>query len=128
MKIRWTESGVRFRITPGELTALLAGELVEETLRVTEAPVWRAQILPSALQTGLHQDGAALQIRLSDEDTARLAAPEVEGVYFESEGTPPLRYYIEKDFPCVHPRPSEAVEPKTETFAPPLDFADRKAS
>lgn len=126
MKVRWAKTSVRFRITPGELTALLAGETVEESLRLAASAVWCAQILPAAQQTGLHQDGAALQIHLSPDDVARLAEPEVEGVYFESGTTPSIRYYIEKDFPCVHPRPAEAAEPQTETFAPPPDFAERK--
>jgi hypothetical protein len=126
MKIRWASTGVRFRITPSELNALQEGKIVEETLRLTDAAVWRAQIRPVPTPTQLHHEGAILQIQLSPEDTVQLARPECEGVYFESEGTLAFRYYIEKDFPCVHPRPAEAAEPKTETFAPPVDFAERK--
>jgi hypothetical protein len=44
-------------------------------------------------------------------------------VYFSDSS---LRYYIEKDFPCLHPRPAEASESTTETFEAPSDFAQRK--
>ena len=63
-------------------------------------------------------------LALSAADRARLAAPDAEGVYFQSPGG--LRYVIEKDFPCVHPRGAEAREPVTETFQPPPDFERRK--
>jgi hypothetical protein len=126
MKIRWTDTGIRFRITPSELDALQEGKIVEESLRLTEAVVWNAQILPVPTETGLHHEGATVQIRLSPEDRAQLAQSDREGVYFETEDTPAFRYYIEKDFPCVHPRLAEAAEPKTETFIPPPDFSERK--
>jgi hypothetical protein len=48
-------------------------------------------------------------------------------VYFQTADSAPFRYFIEKDFPCVHPRAAEALEPRTETFPPPPDFEARKA-
>ena len=38
-----------------------------------------------------------------------------------------FRYFIEKDFPCAHPRPAEAMEAPSECFAVPVGFAGRKA-
>jgi hypothetical protein len=42
--------------------------------------------------------------------------------------TPPIRYFVEKDFPCVHPRPVDAMGEPSETFAPPPGFGVRKAT
>lgn len=53
---------------------------------------------------------------LAESDRDRLAAPETEGVYFRREDDPPLTYYVEKDFPCLHPRPADAQEIPSETF------------
>jgi hypothetical protein len=39
-----------------------------------------------------------------------------------------LRFYIEKDFPCAHPRAGEAEEAPTPTFTPPPGFEARKNS
>ena len=127
MKVRWTRNSVRLRITPSELDALLRGERVEEELEYPGGG-WLAMILPGASTTELHFARGDLQIALADADRARLSAPDVEGVYFENrDGETPIRYYIEKDFPCAHPGAPEAREPRTETFAPPPGFKERHA-
>ena len=129
MKIRWTNTSLRLRITPGELEALRRSEIVKERLSFAGAENgWSAAILPGVAATSVQLVGGSLLIRLSVDATQQLAAPEQEGVYFEQDGDPPLRYYIEKDFPCVHPRAGEAQEPPTETFAPPADFEERRTS
>lgn len=122
MKIRWTRGSVRFRITPTELESLQRGEAVEECLSLPGGPAWRATIAPAPSPASrLSGDSGALSLSLAAADLARLGDPSAEGVYF-AEGD--LRYFIEKDFPCVHPRPVE-VQETTETFAPPAGFADR---
>ncbi|MDX1933226.1 MAG: hypothetical protein SFU56_11520 [Capsulimonadales bacterium] len=127
MKVRWTEGSVRFRITPTELEQLRSGAAVRVTLRVPGGK-WEATVAPSASDgaSDLSADGeGGLRMTLGRPDLDRLCAPETEGVYFgTSEGEIPLRFFIEKDFPCVHPRPSEAQE-ESETFAPPSGFKDR---
>ncbi len=126
MKVRWTQSSVRLRITPTELDSIETGIPVGEELRLPGGGCWTAQILRSGGKTSLTSDGLALTLALSEADAARLSAPDAEGVYFQQDGEMPLRYLIEKDFPCVLPRASHAEEPPTETFAPPSDFEERK--
>ena len=122
MKIRWTRGSVRFRITPTELESLQRGDSVEEHLSLPGGLAWRAVLFPvQESASRLRFDSQALSLALAAADLARLGDPSAEGVYFV-EGD--LRYFIEKDFPCIHPRPVEAQE-TTETFAPPAGFADR---
>jgi hypothetical protein len=84
--------------------------------------------MPATGETSLRFESGALRLSLSEADRQKLSAPENEGVYFQSEGEPSLRYFIEKDFPCAHPRAADALEPATETFAPPAGFEERKNS
>lgn len=113
MKIRWTADSIRFRITPAEMKQLVSGESVAEVLNFGTGQ-WSAQIA----RRPCHQvtfTGGNLILELSAQDIATLTAPENEGVYFHQDGMP-QRYFVEKDYPCVHPRRSEALEPVTETF------------
>ena len=112
MKIRWTPESVRFRITPTELEMLRRGEPTRACLPVPGG--WAAGIYPEQAETSLDAASGALRFLLSGADLARLTLPETEGVYFQ-QAESGLRYYIEKDFPCEHPRPSEALE-TSETF------------
>ena len=128
MKVRWTQSSVRLRITPTELEAIVSGEPVREELSLPGGGHWAARVVPTEGETALSADGSDLTLSLSLADAQRLAAPDAEGVYFQQSGEPALRYLIEKDFPCVHPRASHAEEPATETFAEPEDFRARKST
>jgi hypothetical protein len=123
VKIRWTKNSVRLRITPQELEALQRGETIRESFPLGDA--WHVAVVPSG-QTALQFVESVLQITLSENDRAVLANPENEGVYFQTDTEIPLRYFIEKDFPCANPRAAEAMEPVTETFAPPSGFEARK--
>ncbi|HLV79831.1 MAG TPA: hypothetical protein VKT32_06090 [Chthonomonadaceae bacterium] len=125
MKIRWTGGSVRFRITPSEWEALQNGQTVQEELAVGDG--WRAAIYPGTAATSIELKAGELILHLSDADGKRLGAPDAEGVYFTQEGKQPLRYYIEKDFPCIHPRASQAQETPGETFSPTEKFKARKA-
>lgn len=125
MKIRWTKNSVRFRITPGELGTLQSGGSIYEELDLPSGSWW-VSIEPIEGATSLTTDGNGLRLSLSNADCLELAVPENEGVYFSSGGNNPLRYFIEKDFPCIHPRASEAEEAPTETFVPPTGFEERK--
>jgi hypothetical protein len=125
MKIRWTRDGVRLRITPTELEDLQRGAEVVETLSLPGGS-WSATIRPGAPDTSLILEGSTLCLTLNDVDLAQLSTPEAEGVYFQTSDEPPLRYFIEKDFPCAHPRATDALEPVTESFEPPPDFLKRK--
>ncbi len=124
MKIRWTRNGVRLRITPSELEDLQRGQAVAEALSLPGGN-WSATIQPGTPQTSLILEQSALVLSLAKTDLAQLSAPESEGVYFNTEGKSPLRYFIEKDFPCAHPRAADALEPASETFAPSADFLER---
>ncbi|MCW3095392.1 MAG: hypothetical protein JWL77_1010 [Chthonomonadaceae bacterium] len=89
---------------------------------------WRVELtVEERSVTALTQDGNTLRLTLAPVDLVRLLAPEAEGVYFTADGADGIRYYVEKDFPCIHPRGVEALEPTTETFPAPPDFEERKA-
>ncbi len=127
MKIRWTNDSVRLRITPSELDALMRSEIVRASLSFAgDQNGWTAAILPGVAQTSVQLVSGSLLVRLSGYDRQQLAEPDREGVYFTQDGSPPLTYFIEKDFPCAHPRALEALETPTETFAPPPGFDERK--
>jgi hypothetical protein len=122
MKVRWREGSLRLRITPGELAVLEAGAAVEEIAAFPGG--WSVTLCPGET-SGLHSDTpGALRFTLSPPALAELCVPEVEGVYFTTEQ---LTYFVEKDFPCAHPRPSHAQE-STETFVPPSGFAERHSA
>lgn len=127
MKVRWTSDSIRFRITPGELEQLRAGQRIGITLRVPGS-AWEAAIIPADTDTSTTLCGAepsGFTVYLASPDRDRLCEPTIEGVYFRTlDEEASIRYFIEKDFPCVHPRPAEAEE-ETETFAPPPGFAER---
>jgi len=124
MKVRWSRDSVRLRITPSELARVANREEVEECLKIIGGTRWQI-FLRSGTQTGLTSEDGSLLVSLSAQDAERLAALDAEGVYFTTpEG---IRYYVEKDFPCAHPRVAEALEPVTETFEAPEGFEDRKS-
>jgi hypothetical protein len=129
MKIRWTKSSVRFRITPSEFAALQSRQSISETLFLPGGGAWQVVIGPGQSSTALTFEDGALHLNLGEDDRQRLAEPEREGVYFQMEAAPncaEMRYFLEKDFPCAHPRASDALEPHSETFTPPLGFEERK--
>jgi hypothetical protein len=128
MKVRWTDESLRLRITPTELADVEQRRAVEMRLTLGLGGGWHVTLAAAEIPaTALTQEGATLRITLSNADLARLSAPDVEGVYFPAARPDGIRYYIEKDFPCLHPRGVEALEPTTETFAAPADFEARKA-
>lgn len=122
MKVRWTKSSIRLRITPEELERLRRGDLVEEELLLGGVRVWQVKVAYNA-RTELRCDNGDITFHLSRADIHSLCEPGREGVYFSQDG---VRFYIEKDFPCAHPRAGEAEETPTETFAPPSGFEERK--
>jgi hypothetical protein len=127
MKVRWTAESVRFRITPTELRQLESGEPIVSAFLLPGGG-WRAIVEPTTNdESTLRGVEGTITLYLSPVDVSRLADPNEEGVYFQEplgDSSNLLRYYIEKDFPCVHPRPAEAQE-DTETFTPPVTFKDQ---
>ncbi len=119
MKVRWRSSSLRLRITPTELSCLERGETVTESLGLPGS--WRVQLQPSASTTQICSEAAQVTLTLALTDLCQLSEPETEGVYFKQDG---FCYFVEKDFPCAHPRPKEVLE-ATEHFAPPEGFAAR---
>ncbi len=119
MKVRWTRDSLRLRITPSEMAAVQSGESATAAIGFPGGLIWTVTLGPSAEATGLNSSDQGVFLSLSAADLAALALPEAEGVYFQTDGPQPLRYYVEKDYPCVHPRAGEAGEAVTETFAAP---------
>lgn len=124
MKVRWNESSLRLRITPSELTALEQGNEISQRLPVTPEFAWTVAVRPQAPRTVLTAEGAGVMVLLTAGDVDALARPDAEGVYFGAEGPGRPRYYIEKDFPCTHPRAGEAAEVEAETFPGPAAVAE----
>lgn len=124
MKVRWNQNSLRLRITPSELATLKQSETVSETLTFPGDVSWSVQLVVGEV-TNLTSESTAACLTLSPEDLQTLAAPDMEGVYFQTENG--LRFWVEKDFPCAHPRAAEAAETETETFNAPAGFEERKA-
>jgi hypothetical protein len=124
MKVRWTKNSLRMRITPVELSELTAGRAIEETL----GPGFWQVLVGIGEEAGLYLETLTARVELSANDVTELAKPECEGVYFRSDHEPPIRFYVEKDFPCAHPRPEGAAEPESETFSAPKGFKARHRS
>jgi hypothetical protein len=120
MKVRWTTGSVRFRITPTELAKLVMGGPIVSTLPMPGGR-WRVSIAPGDVTSLAMVDGV-LTVTIAGVDLDELADQEKEGVYFATPDDLSIRYYIEKDFPCAHPRPPAANDPVTETFTAPADF------
>jgi len=123
MKIRWTSTSVRLRITPTELAAMMRNEIVREEIRFGSAS-WSVCVVAGCAHTDYRIMDGAFIIYLSVNDREELADPEVEGIYFEPTDQSPVRLSIEKDYPCEHPRGADAKEPQTETFAAPCADAE----
>ena len=118
---------MRFRITPGELQLLQNHQSITEEISWGNG-YWEASINVGTA-AGLWFEKMMLQITISPVDVLQLAGPENEGIYFSTPRGPEgeaIRYFIEKDFPCAHPRAGEAEETPTETFEPPPGFEERK--
>ena len=126
MKVRWTTGSVRFRITPSEMELLRDHRVASVELMVL-GDAWRATIIPTKSSTDLSLCCGNLKLSLAFDDIDRLADPSTEGVYFRTKGQISVRYFVEKDFPCIHPKPEEVEETSTETFAAPQGFALRHA-
>ena len=126
MKVRWNQSSIRLRITPTEFHAITSGEAVQEGIAFPGASQWTVTLRPTDAETVLASDQHGVSFLLSEADRAKLADPETEGVYFEMTEPSKLRYFVEKDFPCVHKPAPEAGEGVSETFLPPSGFEARK--
>ncbi len=104
---------------------LQRGEKIETILGFGEGQ-WSARIVPGSGRR-IAFLGGGLTLELSAENLAALADSANEGIYFH-QAQMPYRYFVEKDYPCIHPRGGETLEPVTEAFAPPDGFEARKLS
>ncbi len=125
MKVRWTSNSLRLRITPAELEQLLGGQDLRASLTLTGG--WEV-VVQTGIVPNITISGPSVRVEIPSEEITHLSLPDSEGVYFATSDDPPLHYFIEKDFPCVHPRPPQLLEPITETFQAPADFNIRHRS
>lgn len=118
MKVRWTSESLRLRITPTELDCLLKGESIHQALEFAGKTAWKIVLERASAETRLIVDLGSVTLGLSETDRQNLAARDREGVYFTTQDAfgSSLRYYVEKDFPCIHPGETDAIESPTETF------------
>lgn len=126
MKVRWLEGSIRLRITPTELAELVLGHPVGATIALPGGASWSVRVVPGAADCELVWRDGDLCVTLTSADISTLAEGDVEGVYHTTGGERPIRYFVEKDFPCAHPHPVEAAEPETERFAPTPSYLRRK--
>ena len=126
MKVRWNRDSIRLRITPSEFAAITAGQSVHEGIAFPGMQFWNVTLRASNAETTLASDQQGVYLSLSEADRTALADPETEGVYFRMDQPTTLRYFVEKDFPCVHKPAPEAGEGASETFTPPSGFEARK--
>lgn len=124
MKVRWTNDGLRLRITPRELAALERGDVVCEALWFAGGGGWTIALDPDGPSAGATWSAGIVRVELTPTHVRRLAAPDAEGVYAH---TADMRLVVEKDFPCAHPHAPEAHEAETERFAPTAAYLERKA-
>jgi hypothetical protein len=123
MKVRFRKGSFRLRISPSDLDALLQGVPASETVEMPGGS-WEV-VLVAGAETAIVAQAGTVTATLAATDVQRLAAAENEGVYFRTESPAPLDWFVEKDFPCVHPRAPGVREASEETFAPPPRFAER---
>jgi hypothetical protein len=118
MKVRWTDGRLRVRISPSELATLgRGGELVEQLASGS----WSLALIVGEA-TGIDLGSGRVVVCVDRRDIEALEHPTREGIYFRRGD---LMYYIEKDYPCAHPRPAGAGEPEAETFPAPEAFYER---
>ena len=108
MKIRFTNSSLRVRITPNELEQIKNRAPLELAFGIPNG--WKF-VLEAAEQTKLETRDGIVAFGLSNADALLLAETTREGVYFEADD---IRFFVEKDFPCEHPRSN--LEEMTPTF------------
>ena len=123
MKVRFRKGSFRLRISPSDLDALLQGAPASEAVEMPGGS-WRV-VLVAGAETEIVAHAGTVTATLSAADVQRLASAENEGVYFRTEIPAPLDWFVEKDFPCVHPRAPGVRETREETFAAPPRFAER---
>jgi ribonuclease inhibitor len=108
VKIRFTNSSLRVRITPNQLEQIKNRDSLELEFGIPGG--WKF-VLEADEQTKLETRDGIMVFGLSPADATLLSEPTREGVYFEADG---IRFFIEKDFPCEHPRTN--LEESTPTF------------
>lgn len=116
------EGVLRLRITPSELESLSEGKTVSEFLADDNG--WRVSLEIGAAAQFLI-DGAAVRILIAKSDVSALAEPDREGIYFDADQQGGVKFFIEKDFACAHPRPANGFDPETDTFPSPPGFKSR---
>jgi ribonuclease inhibitor len=97
VKIRFTNSSLRVRITPDELERIKNRERLELWFGISDD--WKFALEPDE-QTRLETRDGVVVFGLSTTDATILA----------------VRFFVEKDFPCEHPR-THLEEEATPTFA-----------
>jgi len=121
MKVRWMHGSLRVRVSPTECAQLLAGIPIVETSGFPGD--WLVTVCAGS-NNALHAEKpGAITLVFDTNDLQTLSDPSAEGIYPTIDG---IKIILEKDFPCVHPRPSQAAE-NTKTFPAPPGFAERKA-
>jgi len=111
---------LRLRVSPTECAHLLAGNPVVETSGF--AGGWSVLVRSGTANRLFSDTPGTVTVEFDDTFLQTLAEPLAEGIYPTIDG---IKVILEKDFPCVHPRPSEVTE-TTETFPAPPGFAERK--
>lgn len=102
MKVRLSDSMIRFRLSRDEVGNVAAGQPVFLTLLLDPLPLSvRLEPIPSAEPTASARGG--LRIGIPSAWLNGWPESEVVGFDFEVEASSePIRVIVEKDFPCAH--------------------------
>lgn len=111
MKLRIRGDSLRLRLTRSEVGALMTGSAVVERMRLGPGTVFEYRLAtdPAAREPRAELEQGALVVRLpvktasdwANSETVGIEARQVNGA---DEG---LLILVEKDFPCLTPRPHE---------------------
>jgi len=113
MKLRIHGNSIRFRITQGEMAALVDGARLEDSVQFgptqTEILSYALEISPQCSEVRASYSKGVIQVTLP----LNLAQPwastnqvGIEHVQSIAKGVA-LKIVLEKDFQCFHPRPGE---------------------
>jgi hypothetical protein len=121
MKLRIKGNSLRLRVSRSELTSLLSGKRIEETIRFTASPDAKlTYALDSAVQStpiNIRYGSQAVTVTLSKDRAVVWGSESEVGVYGEVENgdTHLLEVSVEKDFACL----DGSDEDNIDTFANP---------
>ncbi len=113
MKLRTRGDSLRFRLTQGEVSQLVSGSKVSETVRFSSAAgdalMYSLEAHQQIAQPAAHFSGSEIRVDLPFAAVESWATTDQVGIESAQSigGEKRLRIIVEKDFRCLQPRPGE---------------------